>query len=187
MVGNFIRAALLGAAMLSIAGISTFAQQVPTLPADIVAQLNQAASSQSDNADFAQAVAQIVAANPALAEAIAGTATQIRPAAAQDIASSLAPLISVTEVSAVVNAIVNALPPADRPSAVTMIVSAYLNNAPPSAKDDLIAALALVIAQQTAPAAGGRQNTDQASGRQGIDTNTLQNQLNAHNSNASPS
>lgn len=175
MVGNIVRAALLSAALISIAAFPVFAQQSPTLPPEIVAQINEIAASQSNDGAFGQAVAQIVAANPALAEAIASAATQTRPSAAASLASSLASVVPVAGAAGVVNAIINALPPGDRSLAAVTVVNAYLNSAPPSARDNLTVALAPVLAQQTQTAAGGQPPAGGTG--TGVDTQSLQNSL----------
>jgi hypothetical protein len=160
MVGNIFRAAALGAALLISAVTTGFAQDqnADSLPPAIVAQLNQAAANQSP-ADYAKTVADIVAANPGLAASIAGTATQIRPAAAVILAQTIAPVITdPTIAGSVLSSIVAALPAADKGTVGANVVNTYSANAPPVVANSPV--FASVEGQQLAtlalPAAGGQ-------------------------------
>jgi len=159
-MGHAFRAAVFGAAILMSGASAGFGQEVSELPPAIVAQINQSAATQSADS-FAQTVAALAAANPNLAAAIAGKATEIRPAAATNIARSLAAVIPPAQAQTVVSAIVNALPPADRPAVGASVVTTYISAAPPSVQSALTIALAPVLAQATQPAAGPSQGQGQ--------------------------
>ena len=157
---KLFRAALLGAALLVSASAVSFADDVP-LSADIIAQINTAAGTNSDPAAYAAAIAVIVKANPDLAAQIAGQATQTKPAAATFIATSVAAVAPPAAAAAVVNAIVAQVAPADKATVGATIVSNYIASAPPAAVNIIAAALTPVLNTITDSAAGGNNNNQQ--------------------------
>lgn len=184
-------AGLLAAALALGVAAQSFAQDADPLPPAIQAQLNAIAAVTATDAQFADAVANIVAANPVLADRIAAAATQVRPAAAPSIAQSLAAVVPVTQAQAVVAAIVNALPPQQRATVAPAVVNNYISAAPPTLQATLIANLAPVVAQISLPAAGQQQGNNQNNNQNNQnnrpnDANALQQTVSNQVSNPSP-
>ena len=153
---NVFRAVFAGAVILMSSTSGGYAQQangLPPVPPAILAQLNQSAATQPAEA-FARVVATIAAANPSLAAAIAGKATEIRPAAAIIVAENLAVIVPLAQAASVVQAMIDALPPSDMPSVGATVINSYIAAAPDPAQSTLAVALASIIGEVVRPAAG---------------------------------
>jgi len=165
MIAHMLRAAFLATALLISATIVGFAQDATPLSDAIVQQLNTAAANQTPE-QYAATVASLVKDNPTLAAAIAGRATQIRPAAAAVIAQSVAAVAPPAAAAAVVQAIVAQVPADQKATVGATIVSNYIANAPPAAVQTIAAALTPVLNQITATAAGGKNSDQQVTANQ---------------------